>query len=88
MTKTESNDRPMESPELMDQTSQSVGELKARLAAAMEKARLAAEKLEEKTIEAAKATDRCIRDHPYQTIGVAFGLGLLIGVLAGRRGDR
>jgi ElaB/YqjD/DUF883 family membrane-anchored ribosome-binding protein len=34
-----------------------------------------------KTAAAAKATDRCIRDHPYETIGVAFGVGLLIGFL-------
>jgi len=33
----------------------------------------------------AKAADRVIRDHPYQTIGIAFGLGLLIGVLARRK---
>ena len=37
------------------------------------------------TLERAKAADRVIREHPYQTIGLAFGLGLLIGVLARRR---
>jgi ElaB/YqjD/DUF883 family membrane-anchored ribosome-binding protein len=26
-----------------------------------------------------------IRDHPYESIGVAFGLGLLIGVLVARK---
>lgn len=40
---------------------------------------------EERAVEKAKAADRVIRDHPYQTIGLAFGVGLLIGVLAGRR---
>jgi ElaB/YqjD/DUF883 family membrane-anchored ribosome-binding protein len=43
------------------------------------------QRAEEKAVERAKAADRVIRDHPYQTIGVAFGLGLLIGVLAARR---
>ena len=43
------------------------------------------QRAEEKAIERAKAADRVIRDHPYQTIGLAFGLGLLIGVLAIRR---
>jgi ElaB/YqjD/DUF883 family membrane-anchored ribosome-binding protein len=43
------------------------------------------QRAEEKAVERAKAADRIIRDHPYQTIGVAFGLGLLIGVLAVRR---
>ncbi len=42
-------------------------------------------KLEETTAAAAKATDRCIREHPYETIGVGFGLGVLIGVLVSRR---
>ena len=43
------------------------------------------QRAEEKAVERAKAADRVIRDHPYQTIGLAFGLGLLIGVLAIRR---
>jgi ElaB/YqjD/DUF883 family membrane-anchored ribosome-binding protein len=43
------------------------------------------QRAEEKAVERAKAADRVIRSHPYQTIGVAFGLGLLIGVLAIRR---
>jgi ElaB/YqjD/DUF883 family membrane-anchored ribosome-binding protein len=40
------------------------------------------QRAEEKAVERAKAADRVIREHPYQTIGLAFGLGLLIGVLA------
>jgi ElaB/YqjD/DUF883 family membrane-anchored ribosome-binding protein len=34
---------------------------------------------------AAKKADVVIRDHPYESIGVAFGVGLLIGVLVARR---
>ena len=47
--------------------------------------KVALERAEEKAVERAKAADRVIREHPYQTIGVAFGLGLLIGVLVSRR---
>ena len=43
------------------------------------------QRAEEKAVERAKAVDKVIRDHPYQTIGIAFGLGLLIGILARRR---
>ena len=43
------------------------------------------ERAQEQAVERAKAADRVIREHPYQTIGLAFGLGLLIGVLARRR---
>jgi ElaB/YqjD/DUF883 family membrane-anchored ribosome-binding protein len=39
------------------------------------------QRAEEKAVERAKAADRVVREHPYQTIGLAFGLGLLIGIL-------
>jgi ElaB/YqjD/DUF883 family membrane-anchored ribosome-binding protein len=38
----------------------------------------------ERAAECAKATDQKIRENPYQTIGIAFGIGLLIGVLINR----
>ena len=59
-----------------------VSQLGTRL---METTKEKAERFQKKTVAAAKATDRCVREHPYQTIGVAFGLGLLIGVLAARK---
>ena len=36
-------------------------------------------------VERAKAADKVVRDHPYQTIGIALGVGVLIGMSA-RRG--
>ena len=33
----------------------------------------------------AKRTDEAIRDHPYPSIAIALGLGLVAGVLLGRR---
>ncbi len=59
-------------------------ELRARLEAAIERAKAACERLEEKTVAAAKATDKAVREHPYQAVGIAFGVGILIGVLVGR----
>lgn len=56
-----------------------------RLADALESAKEAYGKLQTKAIGGAKATDRVIRDNPYQSIGIAFGVGLLIGVLVTRR---
>src|SRR5436305_12643601 len=41
--------------------------------------------IQEKASTSAKATDRAIRDHPYETIGIAFGIGVLLGVLINRR---
>ncbi len=43
------------------------------------------QRAEEAAVERAKAADRVIRDNPYQTLGVAFGLGLLIGYLVRRK---
>ena len=60
-------------------------EVRARLAQALESARLTCAQVQDKTVQAAKATDVAIREHPYESIGIAFGVGLLIGVLAGRR---
>jgi|SRR5581483_4926547 len=58
---------------------------RARLSAALESAKDTGRKLQERTIAGARATDRVIREHPYQSIGIAFGIGVLIGVLAIRR---
>ena len=38
--------------------------------------------VKEKAIARARDTDRVVREHPYQTIGVIFGLGVLLGVLS------
>ncbi len=60
------------------------GELRAKLEAAIEKAKDVCDRLEEKTVAAARATDKTVREHPYQAIGIAFGVGLLVGVLTAR----
>ena len=43
------------------------------------------QRAEEKAIERAKVADKVIRDHPYPTIGIAFVLGLLLGVVVRRK---
>ena len=43
------------------------------------------QRAEQTAVERAKAADRIVRGYPYQTMGLAFGLGLLIGVLARRK---
>ena len=59
--------------------------IRANLENVIEKAKDACERLQNQTAAAAKATDKTIRDHPYEALGVAFGLGVLIGVLVSRR---
>jgi len=43
-------------------------------------------RLRERAIAGARAADRVVRDHPYETLGVAFGIGVLLGCLVMRRG--
>ena len=60
-------------------------EARGRLTASLESAKASFHQLEEKAIAGAKATDKVIREHPYESIGIAFGVGLLIGVLVTRK---
>ena len=68
-----------------DDVSDKAREARARLMDAVESAKDSCERLQEKAVAGAKVTDKTIRDHPYESIGIAFGIGLLIGVLVGRR---
>lgn len=65
--------------------SEKAREARARLGEALEKAKATYQRMEEKTVAAAKATDKVIREHPYESIGIAFGVGLLLGVLVSRK---
>jgi len=60
-------------------------EARTRLAASLDSAKASFHKLEDKAIASAKVADKVIREHPYQSIGIAFGVGLLIGVLVARK---
>lgn len=41
--------------------------------------------IRERTKVAASATDACVRKNPWQSVGIAAGVGLLLGVLIVRR---
>jgi len=60
-------------------------ELRARLQTSLDKAKDTCRKLEGHAVESAKAADRVIRRHPYESMGIAFGVGVLLGVLINRR---
>jgi ElaB/YqjD/DUF883 family membrane-anchored ribosome-binding protein len=64
-------------------------ELRTRLADTLERAKTTCAELQNQTVASAKAAakkaDTVIRDHPYESIGIGFGLGLLIGVLVARK---
>lgn len=55
------------------------------LDAAMEKAQQIQVLTLEKGKEAAKTTDEFVHEHPWKAVGIAAGVGLLIGMLISRR---
>ena len=63
-------------------------EARGRLTSALDGAKATCERLEEKAIAGAQATDKVIRSHPYQSLGIAFAAGVLIGVLVNRRNGK
>jgi ElaB/YqjD/DUF883 family membrane-anchored ribosome-binding protein len=69
--------------------SEKAREVRTRLTAALERARSTCNEMQEETLakakEVAKRADTMVRAHPYESIGVAFGVGLLIGVLVNRK---
>jgi ElaB/YqjD/DUF883 family membrane-anchored ribosome-binding protein len=71
-----------------DVAGEKVVEARRRLAAALESGKEIYGRVREKAIEKAKAVDETVHEHPYQTMGIAFGVGVLIGVLVTRRCSR
>jgi ElaB/YqjD/DUF883 family membrane-anchored ribosome-binding protein len=63
--------------------------LRQRLAGALDRAKTTTIELQKQAAAAArvaaKNTDIAIREHPYQAMGIAFGVGVLIGVLVARK---
>ena len=69
--------------------SEKAKEARVRVMAALERAKATYAELQEHGLESARAAarkaDDTIRTHPYESIGLALGLGILIGVLLKRR---
>ena len=71
-----------------DVAGEKVGEARKRLAAALESGKEMYVRVRAKAVEGARAADQTVHDHPYQTIGIAFSVGALIGFLmTGRNGN-
>jgi len=59
--------------------------LRARYEAMQERVTDLYSTAKKRVVAGAKYTDTTIRENPYQALAVAAGLGLLVGVLLGRR---
>lgn len=47
-----------------------------------------ASEFRQKAIAGAQTTERLVHERPYQAIGIAFGLGVIVGLLAAGAGTR
>jgi ElaB/YqjD/DUF883 family membrane-anchored ribosome-binding protein len=71
-----------------DVAGEKVGEARKRLAAVLESGKKIFGRVKDKAVEGAKATDEAVREHPYQALAVAFGVGAIVGYLVARRCSR
>ena len=79
--------------ELLRATASQAGEkvtaARARIEASLASAKIKLSDAEraavEKAKEAAKVTDEYVHDHPWHAVGIAAGVGLVLGLLIGRR---
>ena len=70
---------------LSEHTSEAISNLKERFSAAQERFSDMYDRTKKKVVAGAKYTDETIRENPYQSIAIALGVGVLLGVLVGRR---
>lgn len=72
-----------------DQTGGKLHELRGKIEDRLKNARVTLAHTQEVVIDKAKqagqATDDYVHDNPWQSVGIAAGIGLLIGVIIGRR---
>ncbi len=60
-------------------------ELRAKLQASLDRARMRGAKLQDKARVAGRKTDEYVHTNPWQAIGLAAAMGLVVGLLIGRR---
>ena len=56
-----------------------------QFAKALDSAKVSCRRLEDRTLAGVKAADETVHEKPYQFIGAALAVGVLIGVLISRR---
>jgi ElaB/YqjD/DUF883 family membrane-anchored ribosome-binding protein len=68
-----------------EHTAEGIEALRERFAAVQKSFADAYGQARKRVIAGAKCTDEAIRANPYQALAIAAGVGLLVGVLLGRR---
>lgn len=59
-------------------------EARSKLSASLEAAKATYNDLQDRVVAGARKTDKFVHENPYPAIGVAFGLGALLGYLVTR----
>jgi len=62
-----------------------VAAARKRLGEALEAGMETYEHVQERVVRGAKIADKTVREHPYQSMAIAFGVGAVIGYLISRR---
>ena len=73
------------SESLSENSAEAMANLRVRFEAAQEKFAEVYDGTKKKVIAGAQYTDETIRENPYQAIAIALGVGVLLGVVVGRR---
>ena len=60
-------------------------ESKQELLTALQRLKVRAEEARKRAVAGARATDRLIRQNPYRSLSVIFGIGFVLGMLIKRR---
>ena len=82
-----------EAETLLDKAAKETGDkardLRAQVEARLLSAKLKLQELEGEAVDrakaAARATDDYVNDNPWRAVGIAAGVGLLLGIIIGRR---
>ena len=72
-----------------DQAGESVAEARDRVLGRLQEARAELATLQKlavtKAKDASKATDEYVHENPWKSVGIAAGIGLILGLMVGRR---
>jgi ElaB/YqjD/DUF883 family membrane-anchored ribosome-binding protein len=74
-----------EAEKMMGEPNDMLGTLRARFDTAQERLSEIYTDTKKRVVDGAKTTDKAIRSNPYQSIAIATGVGVLIGLLVARR---
>jgi len=71
-----------------DVAAQKFGEARQLVVETVASAKETAGRVRDQAVDYAKVADEVLHEHPYKALGIALGVGALLGYLVSRRGSR